>query len=323
MFPSSTAPYPRQDEIDADEDGVGFALRMATRNGITFNELARQLASPGHLYLPSQSVGAIALMFGCTPIRLHRAFVQRYFRGESYGAQFLGHEFQRPYFLRQTRPQICPACLRERTRALAAWSICLITACPFHGIRLLDRCSCGRPVCWRRLSVEFCECGRLLTDRNQRIKQADPRELVISSQAMYLLGSNHFRLRPDDAMFGVFDGISIDTFLRLIWVFGIVTEGERAPRAGCISRILPTSDASTVCCRAFDRLARVIGATKNVVEIDVHQTALEALRLDCISRPDIQLVESLAARLKCNSRRGGTSIRQPNRQFSLFEECND
>jgi hypothetical protein len=153
MFPYATVPYPIQDEVEPDEDGVGFVLRMATVNGITFNQLARKLASPGHLYLPAVASSALAFMFGCSPIRLEQAFVKPYFRGDiSQGAAFLGHQFLRPYLLKQAHPQLCPGCLAETQRAHAAWSVALVTCCPDHRVKLIDRCMCGRRVSWRRPS---------------------------------------------------------------------------------------------------------------------------------------------------------------------------
>ncbi len=321
MFVGATVPYPRQDEIDDDEDGVGFALRMATLNGITFNELARRLASPGHLYLPASSSGAIAFMFGCAPMRLHSAFVTRYFRGEAYGARFVGHDFLRPYHLRQTRPQLCPACIRQHVRALAAWSVCLVTACPTHRLRLLDQCICGRPVSWRRPSIDICECGRLLTDIDQPVQGGDPRELAVSSQIMYLLGPAHFRLHSLDGALGAFDGLSVDTFVRLLWIFGTVDTNACPRGSRAANQLLPTNEAAALCCRAYDRLARVTESKKQATGVAVHHVALDALRLDCRSLADVQLVESLCSRLIGKRVYGrNRSPRGNEQQLLLFDE---
>jgi hypothetical protein len=324
MFDPSYVPYPTQDEIHADEDGVGFALRMATLNGITFNDLARQLASPGHLYLPARSASALAFMFGCTPTRLHQAFARRYFLSQRHGVHFLTHDFRRPYHLRQTRPRVCPICLHERRYATAAWSISLITACSTHGIRLIERCICGRPVTWRRPSIEFCECGASLTAPHQPLNSADSREIAISSHAMYLLGPAHYRLHPDDAMLGVFDGISIDTFLRLVWAFGVADSDGSAALRHPANRFIPAQEASELCCRAYDRLARLTAMRKNRSDVPVHRSSFEALRLDCVTGADVQLVESLADRLHTLgiANRSRTASRD-HPQLSLFEEDYD
>ncbi|NTY41464.1 TniQ family protein [Burkholderia diffusa] len=323
MRPFSAVPYPRQDEIHADEDGMGFALRMATRNCITFHDLARHFASPGHLYLPAQSASAIAFMFGCTPAKLCHAFVQRQFRGCSVGAHFLGFDFLRPYHLRQTHPQLCPICIREQARALAIWSASLVTACPVHEIHLIEHCACGRPISWRRPSIDTCECGLHLTDAYQRTEQADPREVEVARQATYLLGTAHFRLHARDAILGVFDDVSIDTYLRLIWAFGIVEENQSTkPRSA--NRLLPTDEASMVCCRAHDRFAQLISTRSGRLDVNVHTNAFASLRLDYTSASDVRMIESIAGKL--DERSGSMPRRRcrlTNPQLPLFGEADD
>lgn len=324
MFPPETVPFPRQDEVGADEDGVGFALRMATANGITFNELARRLASPGHLYLPSHASSAVAFMFGCTPHRLEHAFVRRYFRGDSFGAAFVGQHFLRPYHLRQTSPQLCPLCLGQNLRALAAWSISLVTCCPSHRIQLLDICTCGRPICWRRPSIDFCECGRRLTEPDQTIKPADAREIAVSAQIMFLLGPAHFRLRPPDRLPPGFDDISVDTFVRLIWSFGIIEDEQVRDHPRSTNRLLSTAESSALVCRAVDRLTMTIGKRSLPPRVRISVTGVDALREECGSSADLQLIDALISCVR--PIRSGHSLRHGREifeQLSLFTDNNE
>lgn len=321
MFDAATAPYPRQAEIEADEDGVGFGLRMATANGITFNELARALASPGHLYLPYRAASSLAFMFGCTPQRLGTAFVRRYFRGQNFGAEFLGHRFLRPYHLRQARPQVCPVCIQERAHALAAWSVSLFTACPEHGIRLLDHCGCGRRVSWRRPSIGLCECGRLLTPKSQPTRHADPRELWVSGQITYLLGPAHFRLLPISDLPDVFDEISVDTFVRLVWAFGVIDDQQDTDRPTSANLIPTTNDAARLVCRAYDRLSVVLGERPGKKTVRLAYSAIEALRSDALLHSDYQFVERLVLRLeRTQARRPCRRALRTNSQIELFRE---
>jgi hypothetical protein len=315
-------PFPCQDEIDANEDGVGFALRMATMNGLSFNDLARHLASRGHLYLPASAAVAVASMFGGSPTRVLSAFVERYFRGELHGARFLGHEFLRTYHLRQTRPQVCPACLGAGTHALAVWSIGMVTSCPEHGIRLLDQCVCGRPVSWRRPSLTFCECGRLLSVASQPCCQADRRELAISHQIMHLLGPEHCRCIPADRLMKTFDSVSVDTFVRLIWIFGIVGADANRASPRCISRVLPTPDSSGVCIRAYDRIAHLLDMQHHRTEI--HETSLAMLQRECTLPADMRIVQTLRTQLdqsgfstRASHRRTGEQQRPLSRRYHV------
>lgn len=66
------------------------------------------------------------------------------------------------YVIRGWEPKICPACLQEDgkdayTRAL--WDISAVTACPFHKVLLLERCSaCDSRIRWSRTKLCVCKC---------------------------------------------------------------------------------------------------------------------------------------------------------------------
>lgn len=300
MLRTEITPFPRQDEVATNEDGVGFALRMATANGLSFRELAHHLASPGHLYLPAHASDTIAFMFGCTPSRLKNAFVVRQRHHGTQTAEFLGHRFLRPYHLRQGSPQVCPACLAEDRIARAIWSVCLVTSCPLHGNRLLDRCQCGRPTHWRRPALDICECGRGLTAAHQQVSRADPREHAVSCHVASLLEptSNHFSSPRAKLLPCGLEGLSVDAFLRLFWIFGIVGPGQITGHPNCANRCLPTSEAADVVCRAFDRLVPIIANRPSKEPLRAPLPALQALYDECIATADVRFIGSLISRLQ-------------------------
>lgn len=184
----------------------------------------------------------------------------RHFRNGAQAAHFLGHIFLKTYHLRQARPQLCPLCVAEIMRIQAAWSVCLLTSCASHGVRLLDRCACGRPIQWRRPAIDFCECGLRLTAEHQGAAPADPRELAISSQIEYLLAPDHCHVKTRLAagLPSGFDNLSVDTFIRLIWIFGIIEDFQIDDHPKSANRGLSTLEASAVVCRAYDRLVSMI-----------------------------------------------------------------
>ncbi|MGA4211695.1 TniQ family protein [Ralstonia pseudosolanacearum] len=326
MLRTEIMPFPRQDEISLDEDGVGFALRMAISNGLTFCDLARHLASPGHLYLPASACGSVAFMFGCTPARLRRAFVVRSSRHGVQAADFLDHHFLRPYHLRQARPQICPACVEENHRALAAWSVGLVTSCPKHGLRLRDRCQCGRAVRWRRPALEFCECGLCLTTRDQSIVAADARELAVSSHIADVLtpGLYPSATRSASCLPTGLGNLSIDTFLRVFWIFGIVDTLQPLGHPNCASRCLSTEEAAAVVCRAFDRLVSLIARRPSREAIRLPLPALSALYDECTTQDDQRCLSSLISRLhKLTPSKRLHRLTTVDRQMSLFGDADE
>ncbi|WP_439890310.1 TniQ family protein [Ralstonia sp. 25C] len=299
MLRTETMPYPRQEEISPEEDGVGFALRMAIANGLTFCDLARHLATPGHLYLPATACGSVAFMFGCTPERLKRAFVVRESHQGAQSANFLDHHFLRPYHLRQGSPQLCPACLEENHRALAAWSVCLVTSCPKHGLRLQDQCQCGRSIRWRRPALDICECGLCLTTRDQVPVVADARELAVSRHIADLLNAapGQSVVRTASCLPIGFGNLSIDTFLRLFWIFGIVNSLQAEDHPRCANRCLSTDEAAALVRRAFDRLVSLVTRRPSCELVRIPIPALRALYEDCTTQDDLRCLSSLISRL--------------------------
>lgn len=319
-------PFPRQSEVGSDEDGMGYALRMAVANGLTFNELACHFATPGHLSLPSSSVACLAFMFGCRPERLREAFVLRHFRAGTQAAHFLGHTFLKPYHLRQARPQLCPKCLDEGGFARAVWSISLLTACVKHGVRLVDRCVCSRLIRWRRPSLDFCECGWRLADVHKDAVDADARELSVSSQIEYLVGPAHVSLSFSDPppFLDGFDTISIDTLVRLLWILGIVDDSQIKEHPPSANRGLSTAEASLIVCRAYDRLSAIVTTSSSSRPVRVASTALRALVEDASSAAESTLLSALCRRLQRTApSMTAQKLLATNRQLTLFGDDHD
>lgn len=318
----STNPYPNRDEIDPDEDGMGYALRMATANGLTFSDLARTFASPGHCYVPATASGAVAFMFGCTPARLQQAFVMRRFRGEGFAAEFLTLDFLRPYQLRQNIPQICPACIEIFHRARASWAVSIVTSCPMHKLRLIDRCACGRRVSWRRPSINFCECGRGLTTFDQNSRPASWQELEASSQMEFLLGRPHFRLTGSDPLLTWLDHVTADTFARLVWAFGVIGDEQRKDYPPSSNRIYSTDEMALIVERSITRLLNLRAKRPSPGELRVSYAALGALQKDCASVADLPRIQTIIGYV-VKKLPAGRRIRPrltPSPQLRLFED---
>jgi hypothetical protein len=69
-----------------------------------------------------------------------------------------------------TRPSteaVCPECLTHTSYSRQLWSHALATACPEHGVRLIDRCQqCSGGIHHDRHLPHLCDCGADL--RKQR-----------------------------------------------------------------------------------------------------------------------------------------------------------
>lgn len=300
---------------------MGYALRLATANGLTFHDLALHLASPGHLHLPASAIKTVAFMFGCRSEQLQRAFVVRRFLDGSQAAQFLDHLFLKTYHLRQVRPQLCPLCLAETGRARAAWSVCLLTSCVYHGVRLVDRCACSRPIRWRRPALDFCECGVRLTYEQQGARAADPRELAISGRIEALLESERFHLLGSAIpnFPPGFENVTIDSFVRLVWIFGILDDLQINDHPNSANRGLSTPEAAVVACRAYERLISLISDDPQARKLRFVASAFRALFEDVTTESDLLLISQIASRLvKRNASKTLCTIAQLDGQLNLF-----
>ncbi|WP_425551645.1 TniQ family protein [Burkholderia seminalis] len=320
-FPyNNTHPYPFSDDIFPDEDGVGYALRMCDANALSFHLLAAALASPGHCYLPYKSTQALAFMFGGTPKLVARALVRRQFEDGITTADYLDQTFLRPKHLRQTCPQICPFCLHEDRRALASWSLTMMCCCTKHEICLVDRCACGRPISWRRRSLLVCECGREFYNSILSPHSALKGALAVCRQLEYLLCSANFRLHsPTDGALSIFDDVTPDVFVRLVWTMGSLD----TRCAVCKPRSLSSFPTSLEVMRIADNAYREI-QTLRTGRRDIRRSHwlphLKSILDDTVTLAEHRLILSIVEKISSRP----TSIRMPRRdapvQLSLFEE---
>jgi len=78
--------------------------------------------------------------------------------------------------LKLSRPKVCHACLQESNYCRGVWDLLPYTACPQHGLVLLDTCpGCHRRISWGRSRVSRCRCGFDL--RNAVGVKANPSDL--------------------------------------------------------------------------------------------------------------------------------------------------
>lgn len=317
LLREGTQPFPLIDEIWPGEDGVGYALRMATRNALTFHQLASHLASPGHRYLPNSAASELAFMFGASTLKVANAIVARHRRGNVVEAEFLSHTFHRAKHLRQAHPQVCPLCLQEGGHARASWSITLVCCCTVHKTALIDRCGCGRTLSWRRKNLQTCECGSDFLDHMQVMQPAPRGALAICKQIETLLGFTTFRLHPESDWISRFDAISVDTFLRLIWILGNRASTKRPSIATASNGIVDSNTARQITEAAYDELKQL--ANGRILLRSTMRTAIEAIRQDATTAPDRQLLDSLLLRIPRPIASGRVLAGRRSVQLALFE----
>ena len=56
--------------------------------------------------------------------------------------------------------RICPKCVKEKMYFDYMWQVAYVSACPFHGVKLIDVCpKCKLPLTWEIPGIASCFCG--------------------------------------------------------------------------------------------------------------------------------------------------------------------
>ena len=143
----------------SDESLPGFIMRFSARN--RFADAAKLAAIVGMRQPGSAVTGAnlsaLAELAGCDKASLSALAYRPTARLAH--QSFLGGEVSRE-FIRLDIRRFCLACLARSLHHRARWDLALVTACPEHGIRLIERCpKCLRPPRWRTADMALCGCG--------------------------------------------------------------------------------------------------------------------------------------------------------------------
>lgn len=243
---------PVQDELNPEESGNGYVLRLARANGMSFGHVMLLMASPGHCYLPSSAVGHAAYMFGADTYKLHRTVPARFRDAGQMRVLFMGHVFSRTYMVRSARPQMCPRCLGEMGYAKAFWELSLATVCANHRVRLVDMCPhCGRTLSWRRPSLTQCWCGADLRDVTSGLTS----DAEIEFNQLLEAKMSGFDLKPRLELHRMLASLGMNTLMRLMWSAGIqqvMPKGKAVP--GKVTRIPDSALAGKIVRVALARL---------------------------------------------------------------------
>ncbi|MEO3432314.1 TniQ family protein [Inquilinus sp. CAU 1745] len=212
---------------EADESLVGFLIRLAEQNHID-NPLwlARLVGIPFATVDTAATtqfdLGLLSAASGVDPPSLERI---TYWRSTQEGhVRFLDHRLGREMVTLQHR-RACPSCLLQAPYHRAVWDISVMTVCPDHAVRLIDRCpACRRRLGWSHGSILICRCGMDL--RRAAAEKVPPAELAGVSHAHRMLG-RPVRAESDGNVGEPLASLGADETLSLLLHFGWFATGAR------------------------------------------------------------------------------------------------
>ena len=147
-----------------DESLAGFIMRLAENHSydrpfsilepLKLGTVSLRLVAEQHADDP-----VLAEYLALTPEELARLS-----GGVGGGRRVLGHELPRELVNQSTR-RACPLCLDEKPYHRALWDVSVLTVCPKHAVRLLDKChACKRPLTWQVGPLTHCSSPKCAAD---------------------------------------------------------------------------------------------------------------------------------------------------------------
>jgi hypothetical protein len=216
-------------EPHADESLNGYLQRLAAENFLSSaNQFLRTQGLVLKLQFTPAELEALAQLMQQDVVLLQQLAEYRQVRGS----------LRSGYFLRRKGIACCPACLAQAPYIRQAWHHELVTACPTHGLKLIDHCpQCESSLDLNRGAVGQCRCGCVLTETDTT--PADAASVFISSLLMAHPGGavalwpwDEVRALPED----------IDRFLVFLANLGMLTP-QRRGAAISFSRALEINQA--------------------------------------------------------------------------------
>ena len=136
---------------------------------------------------------------------------------------FLGGVVNREFLILAHR-RCCPDCLAHSVHHRAAWDFALLTACPLHATRLLDRCPrCSRHLGWRVPAIAGCRCG---CDLRQAVRRPVSTREASANRAIFdLISTGRATWLPP-----ALEACPAPELHRLIMCLGMLTTGWRGQR---------------------------------------------------------------------------------------------
>jgi hypothetical protein len=150
--------FPIRLQLEADESGQGYLLRLGALNG--FEKARQALSGKGWGSMPTElDAEQVSRWFGESVPKLRWALGAANSAATKGRTFYGGHQLSRPTFINRTQPRVCTACLEEDEYCKFSWDFSLVTACHQHRIALLDRCNaCHTALRWRRPTPAVCTC---------------------------------------------------------------------------------------------------------------------------------------------------------------------
>jgi len=301
------------------ESGLAFLLRAAQRNGMTLQVLFAWLGIGQSQIVTPDAVARLAWVTEVPRSWLETCMVTRGDGSRHRCCAWADASWACALALRGSRPQFCPACLREGRACQAMWELSGAFACLQHGALLCDTCGhCGRPLSWQRPSIDVCCCGHYFSKGQSPI--AEKQHLAWTEYLLFKVNGRPTSSMPTWSHPAWFNHLSVDGIITIVHAVG-VREKPNMRVSGASARAVPTPLAMCgFVSRALDRLD-VMGTLNRPCSGEmrclIYEQGLERLAVHGVMQADRDAGRRLSAWLKAVPEARITG-RRPRKQLELF-----
>lgn len=306
--------FPYQDEIATGESGQGYALRMASGNGLRSVVILKKLLGKKHsMAFEARDAPYLAHWLGATEQRLAFALEQIPRGTRSSGCSYAGHWLGRSYFLVRSCPRVCPDCIQDLGYCRMAWDLALCVACVRHQRVLVETCPlCARALSWNRPALNSCACG-YFWEESVKVTQPSNDELVIARAIDLQMpdgnscGSNEKLAHSSNSWHSLFQHLTLDGLMRIVHALAIASAHDYSSSAEPrVRRALPKARQTIRIAAAFGKKVAALES----ISLRTHRPiALIDLLCDLVATPsdarkgDLSTAQSMLRWLLSNSPR--------------------
>lgn len=177
-------PFPLQVAHQPDEPAHALLIRAVVHNGSRkFAPVLGRAGVPTNHTVAKVDIDLVAHLCGAELDPLLHASALRV----DSGINLLGQRLRAEYFSDMWR-RWCPTCLAEHPYHRSWWDVTAVGSCPFHGVELVTRCDCDKPMRHGEHPPAHCRVGHDLREVASRQVAAD--EAVVDHYIVHrLLGT--------------------------------------------------------------------------------------------------------------------------------------
>lgn len=161
-------------EGKADESGLGFITRTLIENHLSWTWLRKVAGITPQCFPTRKDMSGLQLVLGCAISEDSLVSARKMADGKMHWGLY-ANIFAYQSQLQLKSPKVCGMCLLQCGYTKRLWDLDMVTVCPFHKLRLADRCSaCKLQITWCRASLAYCRCGYpFLSEETSELNDAE------------------------------------------------------------------------------------------------------------------------------------------------------